>query len=68
KKLETKLDRFSSDLNSTQNKEIDLRNEISELMKKEAYLNQKKTSTKDKIATLIKKIEKITSVERQLQE
>ncbi len=46
--------------------EIKLRNLISLSMKKEAALLKKKGTAKDKIAEVEKKIEKVTTVKRQL--
>ena len=66
--LETKSKGIGASLGSAQNKEIILRNQISELMKKEAALEKKKTQTKDQLGELNNKIEKVKSIERELKE
>lgn len=65
--LQKKLNLVSGELGSTQSEEIDLRNKISELMRKEAVLSKKKTEAKDKIVSFDQRIEKIKSIERDLQ-
>lgn len=60
------LGSFSRELGTTQSKEIELRNKISNLMKEETVLVKKRAETKDKITELNKKIEKVTTVEREL--
>ena len=45
-KLEKQMQDVSGELGSTQTKEIELRDKISELMRKEALLVKKKTSAK----------------------
>ena len=66
--LQKKLDLVSGELGSTQNHEINLRNKISELMKKEAALSKKKSDAKDKLASFDQRIEKMKSIERDLRE
>lgn len=67
-KLEMKSTEYSEELGKTQTTEIKLRNQISELMRKEAELTKKKTEVKDKILTLSKKIDKVASISRQVKE
>ena len=66
--LEQKLQGISMGLNNVQGKEIVLRNQISELMKKEAVLDKKKVAAKDKIMELSKKIDKVSSISKQLRD
>lgn len=68
KRMELKLSELSNQLGNTQNKEIDFRNKISQLMKQEAILLKKRSQAKDKVQVLSKKIEKVSSVGRQLRE
>ena len=63
KGLEMKMANFSSQLGDTQNKEISLRNKISEMMKKEAVIIKKKTIAKDKMAMVDQKIEKVKTIQ-----
>ena len=57
---------FSTQLGDTQDKEIGLRNKISELMKKEAALTKKKATTKDKLGNVDQKIEKVRTIQAEL--
>lgn len=66
KKLEMKMTELSDNLGSTQSKEIALRTQISELMKKETNLTKKKTSTKDKLVDIDQKIEKVRAIQADL--
>lgn len=66
KRLELKMASYSSELGNTQEKEISLRNKISELMKKEAAVTKKKTTAKDKIAIMDQKIEKVKTIQAEL--
>jgi len=66
KSYETKGTNLSESLTNAQNKEVQLRTIISRLMKQESSLVKRKTKTKDKIAELDKKIEKIKAIERDL--
>lgn len=66
RKLETKMAELSDNLGSTQTKEIALRTQISELMKKETNLTKKKTTTKDKIVDIDQKIEKVRAIQADL--
>ncbi len=66
RKLEEKMAEFSDNLGSTQSKEISLRTQISDLMKKETVLTKKKSTAKDKIADIDQKIEKVRSIQADL--
>jgi len=66
KKLENKMAELSDNLGSTQTKEISLRTQISDLMKKETTLTKKKSTAKDKIADIDQKIEKVRSIQADL--
>src|SRR3989344_2431621 len=66
KRLELKMANFSTQLGDTQDKEIGLRNKISELMKKEAALTKKKATTKDKLGNVDQKIEKVRTIQAEL--
>ncbi|MDP3733808.1 MAG: hypothetical protein Q8R37_01135 [Nanoarchaeota archaeon] len=66
--FENRSQDVSSELDSTQNREVNLRNQISELMKKEALLIKRKNSIKDKMNTLDKRIEKVRTIERELRD
>ncbi|MEK6939827.1 MAG: hypothetical protein AABX31_03800 [Nanoarchaeota archaeon] len=66
RKLETKMAELSDNLGSTQNKEIALRTQISDLMKKETNLTKKKSLAKDKMADIDQKIEKVRSIQADL--
>ena len=66
KKLELDMADFSSQLGNTQDKEISLRNKISELMKKEAAITKKKAIAKDKLALVDQKMEKVRSIQAEL--
>ncbi|MDO8510589.1 MAG: hypothetical protein Q7S55_00325 [Nanoarchaeota archaeon] len=66
KKLEMKMTELSDNLGSTQNKEITLRTQISDLMKKETNLTKKKTLTKDKLVDIDQKIEKVRAIQADL--
>src|SRR3989344_3553505 len=66
RKLEEKMGELSDNLGSTQNKEIALRTQISELMKKETTLTKKKSTAKDKIADIDQKIEKVRAIQADL--
>lgn len=66
KRLELKMASYSSELGNTQEKEISLRNKISELMKREAAVTKKKTTAKDKIALMDQKIEKVKTIQAEL--
>ncbi|GEM_PF-4778327 len=66
KKLELKMGNFSSQLGSTQDKEISLRNKISELMKQEATITKKKATAKDKLALIEQKMEKVRAIQSEL--
>ena len=67
-RLERQLKGYSEELGSTQNKEIDLRDKISGLMKKETAMIKRRSDAKDKIMLLTKRIEKMSAVGRQLRE
>ena len=66
KLLESKLKRSSGQLDTLKEQEIKLRNLISLSMKKETTLLNKKTSLRDKLVELNKRIEKVRSIEREL--
>ena len=66
KRLELKMANFSSQLGNTQDKEISLRNQISELMKKEATITKKKATAKDKLALIDQKVEKVRAIQAEL--
>jgi len=66
RKLENKMAELSDNLGSTQTKEISLRSQISELMKKETNLIKKKTTAKDKMVDIDQKIEKVRSIQADL--
>jgi hypothetical protein len=66
--LETKLQKDSSKLDFVKSQEIRLRNLISMSMKKEALLQKQKDKLKGKLTDVNKKIEKIRSIERELEE
>ncbi len=66
KLLENKLKGSSLQLDTLKEQEIKLRNLISLSMKKEATLLNKKTSIRDKLAELNKRIEKVRTIEREL--
>ncbi|MDP3699088.1 MAG: hypothetical protein Q8R47_05885 [Nanoarchaeota archaeon] len=66
RKLEAKTAELSDNLGSTQNKEIALRTQISELMKKETTLSKKKATAKDKIVDIDQKIEKVRAIQADL--
>ncbi len=66
KRLELKMADYSSELGNTQDREISLRNKISELMKREAAITKKKTTAKDKIALMDQKIEKVKTIQTEL--
>lgn len=66
KKLESNMAGFSTQLGATQNQEFSLRNKISGLMKKEAALTKKKTTTKDKLVDLNHKIDKVRTIQNEL--
>ena len=68
RRLEARLAEFSNALGSTQNKEIELRDKISALMKKETLLMKRRSTAKDEVMEVTKKIEKVSSIERQLRE
>ena len=68
KRLENKTRNVSSELDNTQSLEVSLRNKISELMRIESQLVKKKASTRDKMTSLDRKIEKVKSVERELRD
>lgn len=65
-KLEKQMNSVSGELGSTQNQELELRDKISELMRKEALLVKKKTSAKDKMVLLEQRIEKVKEIGREL--
>ena len=67
-RLDNQSERVSGDISMTQAQEIELRTKISNFMKKEALLVKKKTLLKDRIIALDKKIEKVSSIERELKE
>jgi len=67
-RLQRQLEQTDKESSSNQNKEIRLRNQISELMKKAAVITKRKSTTKDKLLALNKKIDKVISVSRQLKE
>ncbi len=64
--LETKFKRSSQGLGTLKEQEIKLRNLISAAMKKETVLLEKKNSLKDKLAEVIKRMEKVRTIEREL--
>ncbi len=66
KQLEAKFKRSSGGLDTLKDQEIRLRNLISAAMKKETILLNKKTALKDKLAEIIKRMEKVKNIEREL--
>lgn len=66
--LEEKFSKDSSKLDFVKSQEIRLRNLISLSMKKEAELIKKKDKVKGKLAEINHKIEKVRSIERELEE
>lgn len=66
--FENRSQDVSTQLDSTQNREVNLRNQISELMKKETILVKKKNSIKDKMNNLDTRIEKVKTIERELRD
>ena len=68
RKLEQKMGTVSKHLNSVQAEEIQLRNDISELIKKETNLEKNKTGLKDKMEDLTKRIDKVKSIGRELKD
>ena len=68
RKLEQKMGTVSKHLNSVQAEEIQLRNDISELMKKETNLEKNKTGLKDKMEDFTKRIDKVKSIGRELKD
>ena len=67
-RLENKVNKVSQQLSLAQSQEIELRDRISQLMRTETDLENKKTKIKDKMAVLSKKIEKVRSIGRELKE
>ncbi len=68
RKLEERLNVDSGQLDRVKEQEIRLRNLISLCMKKEDSLLKKKTRAKDKLAAVEKRIEKVRSIERELED
>ena len=68
RKLEQKMGTVSKHLSSVQAEEIQLRNEISELMKKETNLEKNRSGLKDKMTDLTKRIDKVKSIGRELKD
>ena len=68
RQLELLMEDVSGKLGYTQEREIALRNKISELMKQETVLEGKKSSCKDKLNNVLKRIEKVRTIETQLKE
>ncbi|MBI2666010.1 hypothetical protein HYX13_00195 [Candidatus Woesearchaeota archaeon] len=68
RELEGEMEELTGKLGFTQSKEIALRNKISELMKNETQLEEKRSSLKDKFNEVLKRIEKVRTIEAQLKE
>lgn len=68
RKLEEKLKTDAGKLDFVKGQELKLRNLISLSMKKEEALTKKKSRTKDQLAGLNEKIDKVKSVERELKD
>ncbi len=68
KRIEERLSSDLSQLDSVKSQEIKYRNLISEAMKKEATLLKKRNNAKDKLEELNKKIDKIKSIEREMED
>ena len=68
REIERKLNKDSSQLDKVKDQEIKWRNLISQSMKTEADLLKKKNKAKDKLAELNKKIDRVKSIERELEE
>jgi len=66
KRLEFKMESLNHNFSFTQNKEIDLRSKISQLMREENAIEKKKASTKDQLVVVDQKIEKVKSIGQQL--
>ncbi len=66
--IERKLNKDSSQLDKVKDQEIKWRNLISQSMKTETDLLKKKNKAKDKLAELNKKIDRVKTVERELEE
>ena len=66
--LERKETELGAKLNQIQTEEIDLRNRISELMREEADQEKKKAKLGEQISKADKKIEKVYSIRRRLEE
>lgn len=66
KQMEEKFSRSSKGLDTLKEQEIKLRNLISIAMKKETALLNKKTTLKDKLAEINKRMEKVKNIEREL--
>lgn len=68
KELEEKLKNDTGKLDFVKGQELKLRNLISLSMKKEDLLAKKRNKTKDKLTEVNEKIDKVKSVERELQD
>ena len=66
RRLELKLEKISQFAGRTHSLEIELRNQIAELVKKEYQLNNKKTDLSSRISAIDKKIEKVESIGKEL--
>src|SRR3989338_706799 len=66
--MERKIKSASRELGNTQRQELELQGKIGALKQKENLLVKKSVATKEKLDALIKKMEKIKTLERQLQD
>ena len=66
KQMEEKFRRSAHGLDTLKDQEIKLRNLISIAMKKETALLNKKNALKDKLGELVKRMEKVKNIEREL--